>query len=127
LFNGTLNHVAYHRGPGVDLVTKNLETGSYQVFSVVRLSNFSNRSGLLKGQPIELSHLAGNVLTCRINGIEFCAARCWDAASCIKMQRLVSDKTGQFFSWFLFSFAAFFAVWSFAEHLYHKRLSRVRT
>jgi len=124
-FTGMFIHVIPVKNAGIDLLTKNLETGRYEKFSVNRLSIFSDRAGLLRGQPIELSHLAGNVLTCRINGVEFCAARCSDAASCIELERLGSDKFSKAVPWIFWAIAAFFAVLSLVQHLRRQRLDRV--
>jgi len=124
-FAGTFIHEESRKG--VTLLTKNLETGRYQAFSVGTLSFFSNRAGLRSGQSIELSHLGGRVLTCRINGVEFCTARCSDAASCIALERLGSDKLSKAAPWFFGVFTAFFVVLSFVQHLRRKRSDGVRT
>ncbi|WP_248795578.1 hypothetical protein [Pseudomonas sp. MWU13-2105] len=125
-FTGTFIHVIHSKGAGVSLLTKSLETGRYQKFSVGRLSIFSDRVGYLRGQPIELNHLAGQVLTCQINGVEFCTARCWDSASCIALERSDSDKLNKAFPWMFLVFAVFFVVVSFIQHLRRKRSDRAR-
>jgi len=125
-FTGTFIHVIHSKGSGVNLPTKNLETGRYQKFSVGPLSIFSDRVRHLRGQPIELNYLAGQVLTCRINGVEFCAARCWDAASCIALERSGSDRVSKAAPWFMLVFASFFLVLSFVQYLRRKRSDRVR-
>ena len=125
-FTGTFIHVLRSKGEGVNLLTKNLETGRYQKFSVGRLSTFSDGVSDLRGQPIELNHLAGHVLTCQINGVEFCTARCRDAASCIALEREGSDRVSKVLPWMFLVFAAFFVVASFMQHLRRKRSDRVR-
>ncbi len=96
------------------------------MFSVGPLSIFSDRVRHLRGQPIELSQIAGQVLTCRINGIEFCAARCWDATSCIAFERSGSDRFSKAVPWMFLAFATFFVMLSFVQHLRRKRLDRVQ-
>ncbi|NWB96769.1 hypothetical protein HX882_12770 [Pseudomonas gingeri] len=125
-FTGTFIHVLRSKGAGVELMTQSVEAGRYQKFSVGPLSIFRDSISHRRGQPIELSHLAGQVLTCRINGVEFCRARCWDAESCIALERSDSDKFSKAAPWIMLIFMAFFVVLSFIQHLRRKRLGRVR-
>lgn len=116
-FKGTFVHAEFIKGGGVKLLTKNPETGRYQAFYIGGMSNFTNRDGLVSGRNIELTHLEKSVLTCQINGVLLCTARCSSATSCIELERSNSDASAKFTLVMLFVFAVFFAVLSWVQHL----------
>jgi len=115
-FNGTFTHAQFSKGVNGTLMTKNSETGRYRAFKVGVMSYLINQSGLVSGHEIELTHLGNDVLTCQIDGVRLCAARCSDATDCIAMQRWQSDRTIQFYLMMLFVLAVLFAVGSWMQH-----------
>ena len=115
-FNGTFIHAQISKEGNGTLMTKNPLTGRYRAFTVGVTSNLINPRDLVSGRDIELTHLGNNVLTCQIDGVMLCAARCSDATDCITMQRWQSDRTTQFYLMMLFVLAVLFAVGSWMQH-----------
>lgn len=82
-----------------------------------------NTETVLNGRSIELTHLEKSVLTCQIDGVQSCTARCSNAASCIELERLDTDMFVKVALIILFVFAVFFAVLSWVQHLRRKPLN----
>jgi len=111
----------------VKLLTKSPETRGYQAFYIEGLSIFTNSDSLVSGRSIELTHLEKNVLTCQINGVMLCTARCSSAASCIELERSDTDMFVKIALIILFVFAIFFAVLSWLQHLRGKQSDVVKS
>lgn|GEM_PF-6536790 len=119
-FKGTFVHAQFPKGAGVTLLTKSPETGHYLAFYIGSLSILTRRDSLVSGGSIELTHIEKRVLTCQINGVLSCTARCSNAASCIALERSDTDMSVKLVLVILFVFAVFFAVLSLVQHLRSK-------
>ncbi|NWB45682.1 hypothetical protein [Pseudomonas gingeri] len=126
-FKGTFIHAEFFKGGGVKLLTKSPETRGYQAFYIEGLSILTNSDSLVSGRSIELTHLEKNVLTCQINGVLLCTARCSSAASCIELERSDTDMFVKIALIILFVFAIFFAVLSWLQHLRGKQSDVVKS
>ncbi len=91
-------------------MTTNAETGHYRAFIIGDLASFTDRAALVKGRSIELSYLGQDVLSCRINGIQLCTARCSNAATCIEVTQSISKNGSITGIFILFIFACCYAV-----------------